>query len=96
MELDSPRQDSHANHDHKLVTELLSASTANTLDSIVIHLRDTFVHVYSKCDGRQTKEKYCAFQLEWHKHCSAFLLDKSPSMDTVRLPESENKDLAGR
>ena len=93
---DSSSQDSHASHDHKLVTQVLSASTANTLDSIVIHLRDTFVHVYSKCEGRQTKEKYCAFQLEWHKYCSTFLLDKSLSMDTVGLPESDNKDLAGR
>ena len=92
----SSSEDWHASHDCKLVVEVLSASTANTLNSIVIHLRDTFVHVYSKCEGRQTKEKYSAFQLEWHKHCSAFLLDKSLSMDTIGLPESDNKDLAGR
>ena len=73
---------------------VLSASRANSLDSIVVHLRDTLVHVYSKYDGCQTKEKYCAFQLEWHKHCSVFLLDKTLSMDAARLPESDNKYLA--
>ena len=61
----------------KLLTRVLSASTASTLTDIVLHLRDTFVRVYSKCEGRQIKEKYCTFQLEWHKHCSAFLLEKS-------------------
>ena len=73
----------------------MSASTASVLNKIVLHLRDTSVCVYSKCEGRQTKEKYCTFQLEWHKHCSAFLLEKSLPMDTIGLLESD-KDLAGR
>lgn len=81
---------------HRLVKQVSSASTDHTLDSIVVHLRDTFVRIYSKCDGHQSKEKYCEFQVDWHKHCSAFLLEKSLSMDTVGIPESENRDLAGR
>ena len=95
----SSSHDSHAGNGDdydKLLTRVLSASTASTLTDIVLHLRDTFVRVYSKCEGRQIKEKYCTFQLEWHKHCSAFLLEKSLPMDTIGLPESENKVLAER
>ena len=92
-ESNSQSSDSHAGHnDHdKLLTMVLSASTASDLNKIVLHLRDTFVRMYSKCEGRQTKEKYCTFQLEWHKHCSAFLLENSLPMDTIGLPESDNK-----
>lgn len=50
--------------------------------------------LYSNCEGQRQKEKYCAFQLEWHKYCSAFLLDKSLPLDAIGLAESRNKDLA--
>ena len=91
---DSHGHAGHNDHD-KLLTMVLSASTASDLNKIVLHLRDTFVRMYSKCEGRQTKEKYCTFQLEWHKQCSAFLLKNSLPMDTIGLPESD-KDLAER
>ena len=80
--------------DNGLVAQVLSASTADNLDNIVVHLRDLFIYLYSKYDGPKSKDKYCAFQLEWHKHCSAFLLDSTSSMDDIGLPVSENKDLA--
>ena len=92
----SSSHDSHAGDgdDYDKLTRVLSASTASTLTDIVLHLRDTFCTCIFKCEGHQIKEKYCMFQLEWHKHCSAFLLEKSLPMDIIGLPESENKILA--
>ena len=93
---DSSKQPESApsSDDHKLVMQVLSFPTTESLEDIVLHLRDTFVKVYSSCEGQQQKEKYCAFQLEWHKYCSAFLLDKSLLLDTIGLVESRNRDLA--
>ena len=80
--------------DHRLVVQVLSFPITESLEDIVLYLRDTFMKVYSCCEGQRQKEKYCAFQLEWHKHCSAFLLDKSFPLDTIGFAESRNKDLA--
>ena len=82
------------NHDHRLMMQVLSFPTTNSLEDIVLHLRDTFVKVYSNCEGQRQKEKYCAFQLEWHKYCIAFLLEKALPLDAIGLAESRNKQLA--
>ena len=82
------------NDDYRLGKQVLSFPTTKNMEDIVLHLRDTFVKLYSSCEGQRQKEKYCAFQLEWHKYCSAFLLDKSLPLDAIGLAESRNKDLA--
>ena len=85
------------NDDYRLGKQVLSFPTTKNMEDIVLHymhLRDTFVKLYSNCEGQRQKEKYCAFQLEWHKYCSAFLLDKSLPLDAIGLAESRNKDLA--
>lgn len=69
---DSSTDPDSASHDHRLVAMMVSASTAGTLNSFIVHLHDIFVRVYSKWDCCKIREKYRAFQLEWHKHAVPF------------------------
>ena len=54
--------------------------------SLVKHHHMTFVHLYRQCSTG--KEKFMRFQLEWHKHCSVFLLPRELNADCI-FPSSE-------
>lgn len=50
----------------------------------------TFVNLYVKCGSG--KDKYIRFQLDWHKHCSIFLLPKESSIDCIFPSDTDNDD----
>ena len=51
------------------------------LSAIIECHRDIFVELYELC--AKGKEKYLRFQIEWHKHCSVFLLQRQHAIETV-------------
>lgn len=51
------------------------------LRSLIECHRATFVDLYNKCS--KIKEKYLRFQLDWHTHCSVFLLPKGSTVQCI-------------
>lgn len=51
------------------------------MKQIMISLMDAFANLYKICD--KGKDKYMNFQLEWHRHCSAFLLPSGKDISDV-------------
>ena len=71
---------------HPGVSEILDDLMQNEILSmeLVNHHITTFVDLYNQCSIG--KEKYLRFQLDWHKHCSIFLLPKDVDVEVV-LPK---------
>ena len=53
--------------------------------------RDSFVLLYSEC--KQQKNSFMRFQLQWHYHCSAFLLEEKFTLASINLDESVHASL---
>ena len=56
--------------------------------SLVKHHHNTFVNLYVQCSSG--KEKYIRFQLDWHKHCSVFLLPRVFGIDCIFLSNGKS------
>ena len=56
----------------KLWNSLQSAQSL--MFTLVKGLTELFIHVYKSC--QTGKDKYCRFQLEWHRQCSLLLRDQ--------------------
>jgi len=71
----------------KLDEQLLSSSLREFTDklfkndqllqSILVHHKETFVNLFKEC--QKGVDSFLRLQLQWHHHCSAFLLDKEYS-----------------
>ena len=48
----------------------ISLHSAQSMSTLI----ELFIHVYKSC--QTGKDKYCGFQLEWHKQCSLLLKDQ--------------------
>ena len=56
--------------------------------SLVEHHRMTFITLYDKCS--YGKQKYLRFQIEWHTHCSVFLLPKQHAIECILHHENSS------
>ena len=54
------------------------------MSTLVKGLAELFIRVYKSC--QTGKDKYCRFQLEWHKQCSMLLMDQ--------VDQGSHKDLS--
>lgn len=52
---------------------------------------DSFALLYSEC--KQQKNSFMQFQLQWHYHCSAFLLEEKFTLVAINLEESAHASL---
>ena len=52
---------------------------------ILLHHRNRFSELHTQC--KQKIDPFLQFQLQWHQHCSAFLLSRSYSLATINLEE---------
>lgn len=71
-----------------MVVKILDLLLKNTslLLSLIKHHRDTFINLYRQ--NNKGKDKHLHFQLEWHRHCSVFLLPKDSTINCV-FPDKE-------
>ena len=71
---------SKQNHMHlfkdreQLWTSLQSNRAQSLMTTLVKGLIELFIRVYKSC--QKGKEKYCRFQVEWHRQCSLLLTDQ--------------------
>ena len=54
------------------------------LSTLVKELVELFIRVYKSCQKR--KDRYCRFQLEWHRQCSLLLRDRVDHEEKDILP----------
>ena len=60
------------------------------LKSVILYHQDVFTSCYN--DSSAGKEKYLRFQLEWHNHCSVFLLPKKYDTSSILRSSSDKVD----
>ena len=60
------------NERNKLWNSLLS--TRSLMSTLVKGLIELFINIYKSC--QKGKDKYCRFQIDWHKQCSMLLTDR--------------------
>ena len=53
--------------------------------------RDSFALLYGDC--KRQKNSFMQFQLQWHYHCSVFLLQEKFELNAVNLDESAHTSL---
>ena len=53
--------------------------------------RDSFALLYSEC--KQQTKSFMQFLLQWHYHCSAFLLEEKFTLAAINLEESAHASL---
>ena len=58
---------------------------------IVRQHRENFVLLYGEC--KRQKNSFMRFQLQWHYHCSAFLLEEKFTLADINLDESAKASL---
>ena len=79
------------NHQSSVFEELV-AHHEGVLKSLINFNLQTFISLY---EGNGTgKDKYISFQLEWHKHCSIFLLSKDLTIQYVISPPTYSMETA--
>jgi len=62
------------------------------LRDILIHHRFWFVELFLEC--QKGVDSFLRFQLQWHRHCSAFLLNKSYSLAEIQLGKTAESSVA--
>ena len=62
------------------------------LKGILLHHRERFVELYSEC--QKGVDSFLRFQLQWHRHCSAFLLGKECLLSEINLDKSAESSVA--
>ena len=63
------------------------------LGDIVTHHRCKFVELYFEC--KKGVDSFLHFQLQWHHHCSAFLLSRKYPLATIKLNKAAEALVAG-
>jgi len=64
------------------------------LRSILVHHREKFVNLFKECQRQKGVDSFLRLQLQWHHHCSAFLLSKEYSLTEINLDESAEASVA--
>lgn len=64
----------------------------NLLQGILVHHRERFVELFTEC--QKGVDSFLRFQLQWHHHCSAFLLSKEYSLSKINLEKSAETSVA--
>ena len=62
------------------------------LKEILLHHRKRFVELYS--EYQKGVDSFLRFQLQWHRHCSAFLFDKECLLSEINLDQSAESSVA--
>ena len=62
------------------------------LQCILVHHRERFVELFAGC--QKGADSFLRFQLQWHHHCSAFLLSKEYSLSVINLEKSVKTSVA--
>ena len=62
------------------------------LQGILVHHRKRFVELFTEC--QKGVDSFLCFQLQWHHHCSAFLLGKEYSLSEINLGKSAEASMA--
>ena len=62
------------------------------LDDILLHHCARFGELYIQC--KQEVDPFLQFQLQWHQHCAAFLLDRTYSLTAINLDECAQQSVA--
>ena len=60
---------------------------------ILIHHRCRFVELFIEC--QKGVDSFLRFQLQWHQHCSAFLLSRSYPLLSIQLEKNAEASVAG-
>ena len=60
---------------------------------ILIHHRCRFVELFIEC--QKGVDSFLHFQLQWHQHCSAFLLSRSYPLSSIQLEKNAEASVAG-
>jgi len=63
------------------------------LCDILIHHRSRFSELFLEC--QKGDNSFSRFQLQWHQHCSAFLLSKSYPLASIQLSKDAEASVAG-
>ena len=62
------------------------------LPGILLHHRERFVELFAEC--QKGVDLFLHFQLQWHHHCSAFLLSKEYSLSKLNQEKSAETSVA--
>jgi len=62
------------------------------LRDILIHHRHRFLELFLEC--QKGVNSFSRFQLQWHQHCSAFLLSKSYPLASIQLSKDAEASIA--
>ena len=86
----------------KLSEQLLPAGLGEFVDEvfrnkqlieiILVHHRERFVELFAEC--QKGTDSFLRFQLQWHQHCSAFLLAKEYCLSVINLDKSVETSVA--
>ena len=80
---------------HPYIIQLLDELIRNDslCQDLVKHHISVFIYLYNQCSAG--KEKFLRFQLQWHIHCSIFLLPKDEDISSV-LPKEVAATVTGK